>query len=257
MNTGVPATDGRCNMACNGNASEICGGPDGLNMYSFGAYDASNPTTTTTAAPGSATSTASGTVATSLPTGWNYTGCYVDQAQGRIMMNEQSDNQQLTVESCVQSCTGLGYSVAGLEYSVQCFCDNYLRNGATLAASGSTCSMTCGGNANEICGGPNLVSVYSQGAIQVYQPPATQNTTGNWQYQGCLLDSSTGARTFPYQLILTNNNTAANCLNQCAAYGYMAGGMEYGDGMYKSQKGDTVLAKSGEQNATAVTKQIS
>ena len=233
MNGGIPATDGRCKMACNGNSSEICGGPDGLNVYSFGVYNASNTATTTTAAPGSATSTASGTIATSLPTGWNYTGCYLDQVNGRIMMNEQPDNQKLTIESCVQLCSGMGYSVAGLEYSVQCFCDDYLRNGATLAATDSTCAMACGGNSKEICGGPNLVSVYSDGAIQIYQPPKAQNSTGNWQYQGCLLDSSIGTRTFPYQIILPENNTAANCLDQCAAYGYMAGGMEYGDGKYE------------------------
>lgn len=89
--------------------------------------------------------------------------------------------------------------------------------------------MACTGNANEICGGPNLVSVYSDGPIQIYQPPQAQNMTGQWQYQGCLLDSSTGIRTFPYQLILAENNTAADCLNQCAAYGFMAGGMEYGE----------------------------
>lgn len=35
------------------------------------------------------------------------------------MNNQQSDNQQMTVESCVQTCSGLGYSVAGMEYSVQ------------------------------------------------------------------------------------------------------------------------------------------
>jgi hypothetical protein len=37
------------------------------------------------------------------------------------MQNQQADNQQLTVESCVQTCTGLGYSVAGIEYGVQWF----------------------------------------------------------------------------------------------------------------------------------------
>ena len=35
------------------------------------------------------------------------------------MMYQQNDNQQLTVESCVSTCAGLGYSVAGMEYGVQ------------------------------------------------------------------------------------------------------------------------------------------
>lgn len=37
------------------------------------------------------------------------------------------------------------------------------------------------------------------------------------------------ARTFKYQITNTNNNTATACLNQCAAFGYGAGGLEYGD----------------------------
>jgi hypothetical protein len=34
---------------------------------------------------------------------------------------------------------------------------------------------------------------------------------------------------FPYQNILSNNNSAEACLNLCAAYGYPAAGMEYSD----------------------------
>lgn len=88
-------------------------------MYSY--YAGPTPTgssTSSTAAATSSTATPS-SAATGLPTGWKYDGCYVDGAIGRIMNNQQSDNQQLTVESCVQTCSGLGYSVAGMEYSVQ------------------------------------------------------------------------------------------------------------------------------------------
>ena len=45
-----------------------------------------------------------------------------------------------------------------------------------------------------------------------------------------LLASEPGAvRVFPYQLILTNNNTAENCLSQCSNFGYAAAGMELAD----------------------------
>ena len=257
MNGGVPATDGRCNMKCNGNQTEICGGPNGIDIYSFGTYNATEAaqSSATTTAAGAVTTTptstsSTGSVATALPTGWNYTGCYIDQANGRIMLNEQPDNQQLTIESCVQTCSGMGYSVAGLEYQYQCFCDNYLRNGAALSVHDTDCAMACTGNQNEICGGPNLVSVYSQGPIQIYQPPKPQNSTGYWQYQGCLLDSSTGTRTFPHQLILASNNSATNCLSQCAAYGYMAGGMEYSDECYCGDQADITAAGATLQPET-------
>ncbi len=169
-------------MACSGNANEICGGPNRLNVYSFGGG------TTSSSSSSSATSTSTSSTATSLPSGWSYQGCYIDNANGRIFNNQQPDNAALTVESCVNKCLGLGYSVAGLEYSVQCFCDNFVRNGGQLASTNSQCAMTCGGNSGEICGGPNLLSVYSNGSLQVYQPPTAQKTNlpGSWSYAGCL-----------------------------------------------------------------------
>ncbi|KAF8242298.1 hypothetical protein K440DRAFT_591049 [Wilcoxina mikolae CBS 423.85] len=230
-NGGGPAPDGNtgCNMPCNGNALEMCGGSNRLNMYSFGAAPSSvSASASATSSSASASATASG-----LPTGWAYSGCYVDGTNGRILATQQPDNAALTIESCINTCVGLGYTVAGMEYSTQCFCDKFLRNGGTLASSNTECGMACGGNSAEICGGPNRMSVYANGTLQVYQPPRAQNTSlpGNWTYQGCLMDDAV-ARTFPYQIILTNNNTATNCLTQCSTFGYGAGGMEFGDECY-------------------------
>jgi len=43
-----------------------------------------------------------------------------DNAHGRIFQTELPDNQALTVENCIASCSSQGFSIAGLEYSVQC-----------------------------------------------------------------------------------------------------------------------------------------
>jgi hypothetical protein len=51
-----------------------------------------------------------------LPSGWAYKGCYIDGANGRIFNTQQPDLSNLTMESCVSTCSGLGYSVAGMEY---------------------------------------------------------------------------------------------------------------------------------------------
>jgi hypothetical protein len=37
-----------------------------------------------------------------------------------------------------------------------------------------------------------------------------------------------GARVFPWEIDNMNNNSASGCLSQCAAFGYTAGGMEFG-----------------------------
>lgn len=42
-------------------------------------------------------------------------------------------------------------------------------------------------------------------------------------------DNVNQQRTLFWQIILTNNNTAENCLGLCAEFGYNAGGMEYGE----------------------------
>ena len=195
-NGGGPASDGsaECDMSCNGNPSEICGGPNRLNMYSYAggatssATATSTPTTSVSKTATSSTATSTGTgSAASLPKSWTYKGCYVDNTNGRIL-NQEPDSSTLTVESCVQTCIGLGYSIAGMEYSTQCFCGNYVFDGGYLASQDSDCAMTCGGNSSEICGGPNRMSVYSNSTITTYAAPTAQKTNlpGKWQYQGCL-----------------------------------------------------------------------
>lgn len=158
------------------------------------------------------------------------------------MNYQQPDNQALTVESCIATCAGLGYTIAGMEFSVQCFCDNFLYNGAALAANQGDCNMACGGNAAETCGAGNRLSVYSVGKPKVYQPPAVQTTglPANWVYKGCLQDNTPSAQdatqiisTFPYQV--WNNatgNDAVACITQCQQFGFNAAGVEYGSECY-------------------------
>lgn len=218
-----PAPDGLsgCNMLCSGNSSEFCGGPYRLDMYQapgtgaqpLSSSSSSKPSSTvvpssTSAATTSATSaattsakttassasktsavstTSASATASGLPSGWAYKGCYIDNAHGRVMPFQLPDNSSLTVESCVQSCYGQGYSVAGMEYSTQCFCGNAIYSGGTLASSDTDCNMPCGGNAKEMCGAGNRLSVYSNGTITTYQPAVAQTSDlpGSWTYDGC------------------------------------------------------------------------
>lgn len=237
--SGGPAPDGNagCNMACSGSASEICGGPNRLTMFF---HNGTTSTTSSTSPTGSPT----GSPVATLPKGWKSYGCYVDGVNGRILNNQQPDNSQLTVESCVSTCVGLGHGVAGLEYGVQCFCDDFIRNGATTTAS-DQCNMPCAGNSSEFCGAGNRVNIYSNATLKVYQPPAVQKTNlpGNWTYQGCLYDDAV-TRTFPYQIEFLDNNTATNCLSLCAEYGYGAGGTEYGEQCFCGDQADVIAAGS-------------
>ena len=141
----------------------------------------------TTASPTSAAPTTSASTAAGLPSGWAYKGCYIDGANGRDLPYQFPDNSSLTVESCVAACYQRGYSVAAMEYSVQCFCGNAIYSGGKLASSDSDCNMPCGGNAKENCGAGNRLSTYSNGTITTYAPAVAQTSglPGSWTYDGC------------------------------------------------------------------------
>jgi WSC domain len=198
------------------------------------------PTTsaTGTSTTGTKTSTSTSSGPSTTSTGWVYQGCYVDGLNGRDLNYQQPDNQALTIESCQATCAGLGYTIAGMEWSVQCFCDNFLYNGAALAANPADCNMACGGNSAETCGAGNRLSLYSIGGTpKVYQPPAVQTTglPANWVYKGCLQDnipSNEDANeilsTFPYMVWNNASNDAVACITQCQAFGFNAAGLEYG-----------------------------
>jgi hypothetical protein len=198
--------------------------------------------------PSSTSATATGptptpsTAATGIPASWKYNGCYTEGTTGRALKNQRPDSATLTVESCIQTCISLGYSAAGMEYGQQCFCDNFLYNGATLVAD-TQCSMTCPGNPNEKCGAGDRLSVYNTGNLTVYQAPTAQKTNlpGSWVYQGCYNDNVGGVRAMMWQTILTTNNTATSCLGLCAKFGYGAGGMQYGDECFCGDD-ETVIA---------------
>ena len=161
--------------------------PSSTKATSPATTSAASQTTASTASKTSAVPTTSASTASGLPSGWAYKGCYIDNAHGRVLPMQLPDNSSLTVESCVQGCYGQGYSVAGMEYSTQCFCGNAIYSGGALASSDTDCNMPCGGNAKETCGAGNRLSVYSNGTITTYQPavPQTSDLPGSWTYDGC------------------------------------------------------------------------
>ena len=266
-NGGGPASDGAvgCNMACAGNASEFCGGGNRLNMYKLGAPPpaatstsaaagggttattignnqnpspaSDRPSTISTATTTATLSVIKGPAATGVPQGWTDKGCYVDSVNGRILPTAVPGGNTMTVESCVLSCAANGYRVAGMEYASECYCGNQIVSGGKQdTANPNGCNMNCAGNNQEICGGPSRMSIWSNytGTVPVLAPPVQQTTglPGNWQYVGCLTDNAGDTRTFPWQIILPQNNSAQTCLSLCSAYGYGRGGMEYGDECY-------------------------
>ncbi|KAJ6589389.1 glyoxal oxidase N-terminus-domain-containing protein [Mycena capillaripes] len=228
VNGGAAEPISDCNMVCAGNSSEFCGGPNRLTVYNYTGTDLPPPPVGGGGgggAPGGVTA-----IATDLPSPWTYVGCFVDGAHGRALTTQMDDNVNLTMEACVASCDAQNFTIAGGEFSVQCFCGDVLIDGAAIT-SDSDCNMPCGGNATQACGAGNRLSVYSTTQnITILPVPVPQNSSipGSWVYQGCLAEAN-NVRVFPWEIdVNTNNNSASTCLSQCAAFGYTAGGMEFG-----------------------------
>ena len=66
----------------------------------------------------------------------------------------------MTVQMCLSICREKGFRFAGLEWQIECFCGNEPVNGFEWAWM-NKCSERCAGNPNQICGGPNALSVHT------------------------------------------------------------------------------------------------
>ncbi|KAI0196357.1 copper radical oxidase [Astrocystis sublimbata] len=177
-----------------------------------------------------------------LPGSWAYRGCYTEGSSGRTFAVQQPDSQDLTIQSCVNTCIAAGYSVAGLEYASQCFCDNALRNGANKTQD-ADCNMACSGDASQDCGAGNRLSVYSNTTLTVFKPPIalTEGLPGSWEYYGCVVDAIDN-RVLPYMSENQQNATIEACISGCSEFGYNAGGIEYG---YQCFCGDSKTVTKG------------
>ena len=65
----------------------------------------------------------------------------------------------MTIENCINACRSHGYDFAGLEYSQECYCDDFIKNSG-ICISQTKCNMHCSGNSAELCGGSNALNVY-------------------------------------------------------------------------------------------------
>ncbi|KAH8984568.1 WSC domain-containing protein [Lactarius hatsudake] len=129
-----------CNMPCQGDPTELCGGAGRINVYNF----------TGTYPIGASVVAAAG--------GWTSRGCYSDSTSSRSL-ERRVDPGDVTVESCVSTCQSQSFTIAGLEFGQECWCGNQIQSpGASIAQS--SCNKACTGDSTEVCGGPDALQVY-------------------------------------------------------------------------------------------------
>ncbi|KAI1381716.1 putative glyoxal oxidase [Hypoxylon crocopeplum] len=202
-NGAVPAEDG-CDMACNGNKSEVCGGSNRLNVYDFNmrytiptSASASSIVATSsatigltvtptssivgstlvsrTAAADPGTSASSASSAASTPTApsqpssisdYIWYGCQTEATSLRALSSYTYADDAMTLDTCQAFCSGKGTSYFGVEYARECYCGNKLETGSVKAPAGD-CSMLCAGDQYEYCGAGNRLSVYIKNGTSI------------------------------------------------------------------------------------------
>ncbi|TFK85884.1 WSC-domain-containing protein [Polyporus arcularius HHB13444] len=170
-----------------------------------------------------------------VPLNWTtLSSCAVDNADRIIADDITTQTADNTPASCVESCAGLGFGYAGVEFGNECHCGTGIDD-ALESAPDSDCNVACVGDATLSCGGA--------WRIQVYTFPALR--PGAWAYQGCIADTqdtpaftSTSTQTFATNLDLVNQ-----CLQACSRLGFSFAGVENADTCQCSNGGITTDAQ--------------
>ncbi|KAI0398059.1 heme peroxidase [Xylariaceae sp. FL0594] len=129
-----------CDVACSGDPSEYCGAGDRLDVY----YS------NTTAGP------------SQPPAVGNYSwyGCQTEASGVRALAAKSLVDAFMTLDVCAAFCGGEGgYKFFGTEYGDECYCGSAFGNGSVAATTGD-CDMACSGDAKQLCGAGNRLSVY-------------------------------------------------------------------------------------------------
>ncbi|KAL0937800.1 WSC domain-containing protein [Colletotrichum truncatum] len=138
-----------CNMPCPGEKTSLCGGPSRLNLYSM------NPS-----AAISSTSSAAASTPTDRVGDFIHRGCWTDERADGRTLSELNASDDMTIDMCATWAISKGYRYFGIEYSRECWAGNDL-NPSSSSADFSSCNMRCAGNANDRCGGPDRLDLYS------------------------------------------------------------------------------------------------
>ncbi|KAL2260095.1 hypothetical protein VTK26DRAFT_6016 [Humicola hyalothermophila] len=132
-----------CFMACGGDPLETCGGPNRLSLWGT-----SEEAPEFTAQPHDEVAE------------YVALGCWTEVAGARALPDAAAFSATaMTVAGCGDFCLNSGFEVFGLEYTSECWCGDALNPNSTNVAD-TECAMPCSGDAAEICGGPERLSVY-------------------------------------------------------------------------------------------------
>ncbi|KAH7871900.1 WSC domain-containing protein [Lentinula edodes] len=159
-----------CNMPCNGDPTQTCGGPNRIDVYWDGDfYTPSSPSTLSRSY-------------------WSYSGCFEDSPSQRTLSAQESTFGGVTPATCADACAFNGYTIMGTEYGGECWCGN--STGTAAQVSDTECAMTCNADRDYLCGDANRLSVYH------HNPPPPEMYTNQ-----CILEIPTWLNSSHFSLL--------------------------------------------------------
>jgi len=128
----------------------------------------------------------------------------------------------MTIEKCATLCSS--YTTFGLEYYTECYCSNSLDASSVKQATDAPCSYACGGDPNEPCGGPALLTVYEdQGRTAPVEPPVV----AGFAYKSCWADNPATRSLTGASYKTPGTMTVELCAARCNGFSYF--GIEFGN----------------------------
>ncbi|WWC62263.1 uncharacterized protein I303_104859 [Kwoniella dejecticola CBS 10117] len=177
-------------------------------------------------------------VTPSLPSGWSDSGVCISEVTNRALTGvHYSDLTGMTQLSCASYCSSNGYTLAGLQFSQECWCGSVLSNGASLYKTSTSCNMPCKGDSSTLCGGRNAISLLvSNTALSTLSADLTTAPLvlpSGWSAasSSCIAEPSSG-KALTGARWADNSMTINTCVSYCQTKGFVFAGVEYGRECY-------------------------
>ncbi|WWC64285.1 uncharacterized protein I303_106895 [Kwoniella dejecticola CBS 10117] len=117
-----------------------------------------------------------------IPSGWKKLGCLAEPSGSRALTAARTTDQAMTPTKCLNFCASKGYSLAGVEWSVECYCGNSLMKTSLSAINDQlACSMPCNGldYSAGYCGGSSKLTIYQKSGGSVVSSSSTSKATSS------------------------------------------------------------------------------
>jgi hypothetical protein len=138
-----------CSMACAGDPTAYCGGPNRLELFMNPDIVGGQPEQPAAAGD------------------YSLVGCRKEPDGRRALNGKATASSSMTNEACADFCQDFEYF--GTEYGSECYCGNELPEDAVEAAAGE-CNVLCSGSVMEYCGAGFRLSVYQKKDEEIVSP---------------------------------------------------------------------------------------